>query len=80
MLCLQLIQSLSDRQTPLQSMENYVSQNKILLNRKFLKFHSNFLEGFRVALKTFLGLAVPNQYRQIVMRLGYFWLENPNSA
>ena len=38
-----------------------VSQNKILLNTKCLKFHRNFMERFGVGLKTFLGLAVPNQ-------------------
>ena len=32
------------------------------------KFHRNFLEGFEVGLKTFFGLAVPNQYCQVVMK------------
>ena len=29
---------------------------------KFLKFHNYFMEGIRIDLKTFLGLAMPNQY------------------
>jgi len=37
------------------------SQKKILFNKKFLKFHINFMEGFMVHLKTFLGLAMPKQ-------------------
>ena len=34
---------------------------KILLNKKFLEFYINFVEGFMVDLKTFLSLAMPNQ-------------------
>ena len=41
---------------------------KIRLNRKFLKFHKNMLEGFRVTLKAFLGLAKFNQYSQAVLK------------
>jgi len=29
---------------------------------KFLIFHNYLMEGFRIDLKTFLGLAMPNQY------------------
>ena len=29
---------------------------------KFLKFHNYLMEGFRIDLKTFLGLAMHNQY------------------
>ena len=32
-----------------------VSQHKNVLNRKFLKFHNNLMQRFRVDLKTFLG-------------------------
>jgi len=35
---------------------------KNALNTKFLKFHNYLMEGFRTDLKTFLGLAMPNQY------------------
>jgi len=31
------------------------------LNRNFLKFDSNLLKGLRIDLKTYLGLAMPNQ-------------------
>ena len=34
---------------------------KILVNKKFLKFYINFVEGFVVDLKKFWGLAMPNQ-------------------
>ena len=34
-------------------------QKKILLNKKCLKFNINLVKGFMVALKTFLGLAIP---------------------
>jgi len=30
------------------------------VNKKFLKLHSNLMQRFRVNLKTFLGLALPN--------------------
>jgi len=33
----------------------------------FLKFCSNFLKAFRINLKAFLGLVLPNQYCHIVM-------------
>jgi len=33
-----------------------IIQQKNLLNRKFLKFHNNLMQRFRVDLKTFLGL------------------------
>ena len=46
-----------------------VSQQKNLLNRKFLiKFHNNLMQQFRVDLKTFLGLAMPNQCSQTVRK------------
>ena len=35
---------------------------------KFLKFHNYLMEGFRIDLKTFLGLAKPNQYSQSVRK------------
>ena len=35
---------------------------KNVLNKKFLKFHNYLMEGFTIDLKTFLGLAIPNQY------------------
>ena len=41
-----------------------VSQQKNLLNKKFKKFHNNLMQRFRVDLKTFLGLAMPNQCSQ----------------
>ena len=45
-----------------------VSQHKNLLNRQFLSFHGKLLERFRVALKTFMGLAMPSQYYQTVVK------------
>ena len=33
----------------------------LALNTKILKFHNYMMEGFRINLKTFLGLAMPNQ-------------------
>ena len=36
----------------------------VVLNKKFFKFHSNLVEGFRIDLKAFLSLAVPNQYSE----------------
>ena len=44
-----------------------VSQ-KNALNTKFLKFHNYLMEGFKIDLKTFLGLAMPNQYSQSVRK------------
>ena len=41
-----------------------VSQKKNALNTKVLKFHNYLMEGSRIDLKTFLGLAKPNQYSQ----------------
>ena len=49
--------STSDSQIVSQS----VSQQKNLLNKKFKKIHSKLMQRFRVDLKTFLGLAMPNQ-------------------
>jgi len=43
------------------SVSHIVSQQKNLLNKKFLKFQSKLIQRFRVKLKTFLGLAMPNQ-------------------
>ena len=31
-----------------------------MLNKKFLKFYNYLMEGFKIDLKTFLGLAMPN--------------------
>ena len=39
------------------------------LNTKFLNLHRSLLEEFRVCLKTFLGLAMSNQYCQAVMEV-----------
>jgi len=39
-----------------------------LLNNFFLKFCSNFLKAFRINVKAFLGLVLPNQYCHIVMQ------------
>ena len=44
-----------------QSDSQIVSQQKNLLNKKFIKFHSKLMQMLRVDLKTFLGLAIPNQ-------------------
>jgi len=41
---------------------------KKLVNRNFIKFHKNLLEGFRFTLKAFLGLAKSNQYSQAVLK------------
>ena len=38
---------------------------------KFLKFHNNLTEGFKIDLKTFLGLAKPNQYSQSEYQAGF---------
>jgi len=47
----------------------------IRLNRNFFFEFHNLLEGFRVNLKTFLGLAMPNQCCQTVVKemWGWFW-------
>jgi len=45
-----------------------VSQQKNLLNRKFLKFHNNLMQRLRVDLKTSLGLTMPDQYSQTVRK------------
>ena len=45
-----------------------VSQHKNVLNKKFLKFHNNLMQQCRVDLKTFLSLAMPNQYSQSVRK------------
>ena len=37
---------------------------KKALNTEFLKFHNYLMEGSRIDLKTFWGLAKPNQYSQ----------------
>jgi len=34
----------------------------IVCKYEFLKFHDYLIEGFRIDLKTFFGLAMPNQY------------------
>ena len=39
------------------------------VKRKFLKFHNNLIQRFRVDLKTFLGLAIPNQCYYAVTKL-----------
>jgi len=38
------------------------------LIQKFLKFHNYLMEEFRIDLKMFLGLAMPNHYSQIVRK------------
>jgi len=38
------------------------------LNSKFLNFDNYLMEGFRIDLKTFLGLAMFNQYSQTVRK------------
>jgi len=43
-----------------------VSQ-KIPLNKFLFKFCSNFLKAFRINLKAFMGLLLPNQYCHIIM-------------
>jgi len=35
---------------------------------KFLKFHNYLMERFRIDLKTFLGLAMPNQCSQTLRK------------
>ena len=47
-----------------EGISKYVSQKKNALNMEFLKFHNYLMEGSRIDLKTFLGLAKPNQYSQ----------------
>ena len=49
------------------SVSHLVSQQKNLLNKIYLKFHSNLMQRFRVDLETFLGLAMPNQYCHAVI-------------
>ena len=44
---------------------------KNALNTKFLKFHSYLMEGFRIDLKTFLGLSKPNQCSQSKYQAGF---------
>ena len=44
------------------------SVSQSVLNRKFLKFRSKFLEWIRNDLKTFLSLAMPNLYCLDVIR------------
>ena len=39
-----------------------------LLNKEILKFHSNLMQSFKVDLKTFLGLAMPNKYCHAVTK------------
>jgi len=49
----------------------YVSKSvsrKNALNMEVLKFHNYLMEGFRIDLKTFLGLAKPNQHFQSVRK------------
>ena len=50
----------------------------------FLKFHKNLMQRFRVDLKTFLKLAMPNQCCHVVTKLilGWFTLgqETPNHS
>jgi len=50
------------------SVSQSVSQQKNLLNRNFLKLHNNLMQWFRVDLKTFLHLAMPNQCSQTVRK------------
>jgi len=45
-----------------------VNQHYIQLNKIFLEFHNNLLEGFRVTLKAFLGLAKSKQYSHAVLK------------
>jgi len=46
-----------------------VNQYKNPLNTKFLKFHNYLTKGFRIDLKTFLGLAMPNQLSESNIKL-----------
>ena len=38
-------------------LELCLSEGKNVLNTEFIKFHNYLMEGFRIDLKTFLGLA-----------------------
>ena len=61
------------------SVSQSVSQSvEKLLNRKFLKFHHNLMQRFRVDLKTFLGLTKPNQCSQTIRKQisSWFWGDN----
>ena len=51
---------------------------KNALNAEFLKFHNYLMEGSRIDLKTFLGLAKPNQYSQSTRKQisSWFWGDN----
>ena len=51
---------------------------KNALNTEFLKFHNYLMEGSRIYLKTFLGLAKPNQYSQSARKQisSWFWGDN----
>jgi len=42
------------------------------VNRKF-QFHSNLMQSFRVDLKTFMGLAMPNQCYHAIIKLILGW-------
>jgi len=52
--------------------EGIMQAGRQAVSRKFhsIKFCSNFLKVFRIDLKSFLGLVLPNQYYHIVK----FWL------
>ena len=51
---------------------------KNALNTEFLKFHNYLMEECRIDLKTFLGLAKPNQYSQSARKQisSWFWGDN----
>ena len=51
---------------------------KNALNTELLKFHNYLMEGSRIDLKTFLGLATPNQYSQSARKQisSWFWGDN----
>ena len=51
-----------------QSGSQSVSQQKIPLNKKLLKFNSNLLKAFWVNQKACLGLVLPNQCCLIIVR------------
>ena len=61
-------------------------RHRLISQHKILKIYRNFLKGFVFGLKTVLGLVVPNQCCQAVMkgnRAGIrviFWLEKPSSS
>ena len=61
--------------------EGVDSQQKNLLNKKNFKFHSKLMQRFTVDLKTFLGLAMPNQCSMLSESKylgGIFGQETPN--